>query len=106
MAGDNAMSARHPRHSRRRPTALLILFLAGCRPTRTAGTSGLAAKDLSILSVAQLPEEAHLQIHSIQFDGSGEAYQIGKSRDFYLLPRDHTASFTLSASVPKEIGGI
>ena len=30
---------------------------------------GLGAKDLSILSIPQLPKEAHVQIHTIQFDG-------------------------------------
>jgi len=80
--------------------ALLILFFVGCGPTRTAGTSGMAAKDLSVLSIAQLPKEAHIQIHSIQFDGAGDEYKIGKGRDFYLRPRDHTASFTFTASVP------
>jgi hypothetical protein len=85
----------------------LILLLVGCGgPTHTAGTSGLAAKDLSVLSVMQLPEEAPIQIRTIQFDDAGDEYEIGKSRDFYLLPRDHTASFTLTASVPKEVGGM
>jgi hypothetical protein len=87
--------------------AWLILFLAGCSgPTHTAGTSGRDAKELSVLSVVQLPEESPIQIRTIQFDGTGDEYEIGKSRDFYLLPRDHTASFTLTASVPKDIGGM
>src|SRR4051795_1512601 len=87
-------------HSRRLAVGL-ILFLAGCGgPTRTAGTSGGAAKDLSVLSIAQLPKETHLQIHSIQFDGAGEEYKIGSRRDFYLRPQDHTASFTLAAIIP------
>ena len=90
-------------HSRRL-AALLILLLAGCGPTRTAGTSGLAAKDLAVLSIAQLPEETHLRIQTIQFDGAGDKYEIGNSHDFYLLPRDHTASFTLTAVVPSESG--
>ena len=86
--------------------AWLVMFLAGCGgPTRTAGTSGLAAKDLSVLSIPQLPKETHLQIRTIQFDGAGEEYKIGKRRDFYLQPRDHTASFTLAAVIP-EAGGI
>ena len=40
----------------------------------------------------------------IQFDGAGEEYEIGSGHDFYLLPRDHTASFTLTAVVPSEAG--
>src|SRR4051812_10570418 len=109
-AKDNTMIAPTPRHSashaRRLSAAWLILFLAGCRgPTHTAGTRGLGAKDLSILSIPQLPKEAHVQIHAIQFDGGGDEYEIGKSRDFYLMPRDHTASFTFAASVPS-VGGI
>src|SRR5262245_48702457 len=83
---------------------LLSGLLTGCGPTRTAGTSGMAAKDLAVLSIPQLPKEAHVQIKSIQFDDAGDAYEIGSGRDFYLLPRDHTASFTLIAIVPKEAG--
>jgi hypothetical protein len=62
----------------------------------------MAVKDLSILSIAQLPEKSHLQIKKIQFDGVGEEYEIGNSRDFYLLPGDHNASFTLTAIVPSD----
>ena len=86
--------------------ALLILFVAGCGPTRTAGTRGLAAKDLSILSVAQLPRESPVQLRTIQFGDSAEQYQIGKGRDFYLLPRDQAASVTLLARVPKGGGAM
>src|SRR4051812_37308721 len=87
--------------------ALLTLFLVGCGgPTHTAGTSGLDAKELSVLSIPQLPEESPIQIRKVQFDGTGDEFEIGKSRDFYLLPRDHKASFTLTASIPKEIGGM
>ena len=82
----------------------LPALLAGCGPTHTAGTRGVAARDLSVLSIAQLPEEAHVQISAIQFDGKGDQYKIGKSRDFYLLPGEHTASFTLVARVPKMEG--
>jgi len=90
-----------------RLSVILILFLAGCGgPTHTSGTSGLAAQQLSVLSITQLPEEAPIQIQKVQFDGAGDQYEIGKSRDFYLLPREHTASFTLTASIPKEIGGM
>jgi len=109
---DNAMKPRQARrsssHSRLLAGWLILLFtafgLVGCGPTHTAGTSGMAAKELSILSITQLPKEAHLQVRTIQFDGAGDAYEIGKGRDFYLLPRNHTASFTLTASVPDEIG--
>src|SRR4051794_36012952 len=99
------MSTRLTPNSRRL-AALLMLFLVGCGPKHTAGTSGLAAKDLSVLTIPQLPAEAHFQIHTIQFDGAGDEYEIGSSRDFYLLPRDHTASFTLTASIPSEISGL
>ena len=85
---------------------LPMCFALGCSgPTYTAGTRGLAAKDLSVLSITQLPADAHIQIDSVQFDGKGDAYKIGKtSRDFYLTPGDHTASFTLSAQIPKPEG--
>jgi hypothetical protein len=82
----------------------LILFLVGCGPTRTSGTSGLAASELALLSIRQLPKESPLQIRTIQFDGAGDEYTVGDGRDFYLLPRDHTASFTLEVIVPKELG--
>lgn len=89
----------------RRLAALLILFVAGCGgPTRTAGTRGLAAEDLSVFSIAQLPRESPVQILTIQFDGTGDEYEIGKRRDFYLVPRDHTASFTLAVRAPR-MGG-
>ena len=84
---------------------LPMILLVGCGgPTRTVGTSGVAAKDLSVLSISQLPEEAHIEISAVQFDGKGEAYKVGKSRDFYLTPGDHTASFILVARVPKMEG--
>jgi hypothetical protein len=106
--GRRTRLVRTARHSPSRPghlAAWLILFLAGCGgPTHTAGTSGHAAKDLSVLSIPQLPKEAHVQIHTIQFDGAGDQYEIGKSRDFYLLPRDHTASLTFTAELP-DMGG-
>jgi hypothetical protein len=86
------------------PMMLSVMLLVGCGPTRTGGTAGFAAKDLAILSISQLPEEAHIQIQSIQFDGNGDVYKIDKSRDFYLTPGDHTASFTLVARVPKMEG--
>jgi len=90
----------------RRLAVMIIVFLAGCGgPTHTSGTKGMAARELSVLSIPQLPKDAHVQIHTIKFDGAGDEYAIGKSRDFYLTPRDHTASFTLSANVPK-VGGI
>jgi hypothetical protein len=110
------MKTRHAAHSllrTRRLAVWLVLFLAaggaggglvGCGPTRTAGTNGMAAKDLSVLSIPQLPEETHLQIKSIQFDGAGDEYEIGSGHDFYLLPRDHTASFVFKAILPSEAG--
>jgi hypothetical protein len=97
------MNVRQTRHLRFLG-ALLILCPAGCGPTRTSGTSGLSGKDLAVLSISQLPKEAHVQIHTIQFDGAGDEYPIGKGRDFYLLPRDHTASFNFNARVPSEAG--
>lgn len=101
----NVRRGPHSPRQFRRLAALLILSLAGCGgPTRTAGTSGLAAKDLSVLSIAQLPKETHLQIRTIQFDGAGEEYEVGKRRDFYLQPSDHTASFTLTAILPDAPG--
>lgn len=82
-----------------------ITFLAGCGgPTHTAGTKGMAVNELSVLSIPQLPTEAHLRIHTIQFDGQGEHYEVGKHRDFYLAPSSHTASFTLLATLPN-VGG-
>ena len=98
------MSARHAAQARWL-AAGLILLLVGCGgPTRTAGTSGLAAGNLAVLSIPQLPKESHLKIRTIQFDGAGDEYKVGDGRDFYLLPRDHTASFTLEAIVPEEAG--
>ncbi|HEY7120672.1 MAG TPA: hypothetical protein VH475_29075 [Tepidisphaeraceae bacterium] len=97
------MSVRHAAQARWF-AAGLILLLVGCGPTRTSGTSGLAAGELALFSIAQLPKESPLQIHTIQFDGGGEEYEVGEGRDFYLMPRDHTASFTLEAIVPKEAG--
>jgi hypothetical protein len=78
----------------------MITLLVGCGPTYTAGTKGVAAKDLAVLSIPQLPGEAHVQIKEVQFDGAGDQYTIGNSRDFYLLPGDHSAAFTLVAHVP------
>jgi hypothetical protein len=77
------MSAPTPPHSperARRLAAWLILFLAGCGgPTHTAGTSGLGAKDLSILSIPQLPKEDPVQIHTPHTPGDlfGSAAQPG-----------------------------
>jgi hypothetical protein len=100
--------AQHPAQARWLAPGLILLMLllvVGCGgPTRTAGTSGLAAKDLAVLSIPQLPEESHLQIHTIQFDAAGDEYKVGGGRDFYMLPQNHTASFTLKAIVPKEAG--
>ena len=85
--------------------AVLFVALVGCGPTRTTGTKGLSDKDLAVLTVAQLPEVIKIRIHSIQFDGQGDTYEIKSSRDFYLTPGDHTASFTLLAPAPPGIGG-
>lgn len=90
-----------------RIVGLFVVSVAvGCSgPTRTAGTNGVAKKDLAVLSIDQLPPEAHVQIDTIQFDDAGEAYKIGKAgRDFYLLPKTegsgHTASFDFVAHMP------
>jgi hypothetical protein len=83
---------------------LLMIFIVGCGPTRTAGTNGLAAKDLAVLSIPQLPNVAHVQIDAVQFDGQGDRYAIGNSRDFYLLPGDHSASFSFVADIPGPAG--
>jgi hypothetical protein len=98
-----------------RIVGLFVVSVAvGCSgPTRTAGTGGKAAKDLAVLSIDQLPPEAHVQLDTIQFDDAGEAYKIGKDgRDFYLLPAKesgqganaaqmgHTASFDFVAHMP------
>ncbi len=86
--------------------ALLVVTLAGCGgPTRTTGTSGLAAKDLAVLSIPQLPDAAVIKVYSIQFDNQGDEYKIGKGRDFYLLPGDHKVSFTLQNPAPPGMGG-
>jgi hypothetical protein len=106
--GRRTRLVRTARHSPSGPghlAAWLILFLAGCGgPTHTAGTSGLGAKNLSVLSIPQLPKESPVQVRTIQFDGAGDEYEIGQGRDFYLLPRDHTASFTFTAELP-DMGG-
>ena len=83
----------------------VVVFLVGCGPTRTAGTGGLAARDLAVLSIAQLPAKTYVQIGAVQFDGEGDQYKIGKGRDFYLRPGDsHTATFTFTAKVPGLLG--
>ena len=82
----------------------LILLLVGCGPTHTAGTRGLARQDLAVLSVPQLPKITHLRLETVQFDGDAAAYPVGSGRDFYLLPRDRTATFTLRAVLPAEAG--
>jgi hypothetical protein len=93
-----------------RAAAVLLVLLAvfvvggGCGPTRTAGTSGMAAKDLAVLSITQLPDDAHVRIDAIQFDEAGETYEIGKSRDFYLRPGNHTANFNFVARMPEVEG--
>ena len=79
---------------------LLLALLVGCGPTRTAGTEGKPVNELAVLSVPQLPDEVHVQMHTVQFDGGGDQYDIGNGRDFYLLPGDHTATFSFQAEVP------
>ena len=92
----------------RHVAVLLVILVAGgagvvgCSgPTRTAGTGSMAAKELAVLSIPQLPQEAHVQIDAIQFDDADDKYEIKKGRDFYLKPGDHTASFNFVAKVPK-----
>ena len=78
------------------------VLLAGCGgPTRTAGTRGVATSDLAVLSIPQVPDESPVLFETVQFDGAGDPYAIGKGRDFYLLPGDHTATFTLIARTPR-----
>src|SRR4051812_22181987 len=84
--------------------SLLVALLVGCGPTYTAGTRGVAARDLAVLSIPQLPEAAYVRIRAIQFDDAGDQYEVGDGRDFYLLPGDHTASVTLIAPVPGPAG--
>ena len=82
----------------------LLLLLVGCGPTRTDGTSGLSRQDLAVLTVPQLSGETHLRIETVRFDDTGDAYPVGHGRDFYVLPRDHTAAFTLRAVLPGGAG--
>jgi hypothetical protein len=81
------------------------LVSGGCGPTRTAGTGGVGAKQLAVLSIPQLPDAAHVKIDTIRFNDEGEAYPLGKGRDFYLRPGDHTAGFDLVARVP-DVDGV
>jgi len=93
------MHARYPAASL--AVVLVASLLVGCGPTRTAGTGGVAARELAVLSIGQLPAETHVQIGTVQFDSADEPYKIGKGRDFYLRPGDaHTATFTFIAKVP------
>ena len=89
------------------PLLIILLAAAGCGgPTRTAGTAGLAAKDLSVVSVPGLPRASPVQIRTVRFDGTDEEYDVGKGRDFYLLPGDRAASFTLLVRPPGASGAI
>ena len=65
----------------------------------------MATKDLAVLSIPQLPEVAHIKIHTIKFDGEGDEFAVKKGRDFYLTPGKHTASFTFVAPAPPGVGG-
>jgi hypothetical protein len=40
----------------------------------------------------------------VQFNGAGDRYEIGKGRDFYLWPGEHTGAFSFSVHVPG-VGG-
>ena len=93
-------------NTRHLPALLIAIgLLVGCGgPTHTSGTKGFAAKELAVLSIPQLPSEAHVQIHSVQFDGAGDKYGISGGRDFYLPPGAHTGTFTLTAHLPKVSG--
>lgn len=90
----------HHRHL----AAPLVALLLGCGPTRTAGTKGVAAGDLAVLSVAQLPAGVPVRIDTVQFDGAGDRYDVGSGREFYLRPGGHTGSFTFRAHVPGVAG--
>jgi hypothetical protein len=81
-----------------------LLLVVGCGPTYTTGTGGKSAKELAVLSIAQLPSDLPVQIKSVQFDGGGDQYDIGEGRDFYLLPGDHTAAFSFVAHVSGPLG--
>jgi len=102
------MMFRHAPRSRRL-AALLVLLVGGAAggcggPTRTAGTAGVPAEELAVLSVPQLPDEAHVRIRTIRFDDSGDAYDVGGGRDFYVLPGGRTAALTFVARTPTPPG--
>ena len=75
----------------------------GCGPARTAGTRGVAARDLAIVSIPQFPDESLVLLDTVRFnhgdakddkgddkpggDKTGdETYAVGRGKDFYLLP--------------------
>ncbi|HEX8341729.1 MAG TPA: hypothetical protein VF624_12540 [Tepidisphaeraceae bacterium] len=81
------------------------LVCGGCGPTRTAGTGGVGARELAVLSIPQLPDAAHVKIDTVRFDDAEAAYPVGRGRDFYLRPGDHTVGFDLVARVP-DVDGV
>jgi len=81
----------------------------GCGPTRTAGTRGVAARDLAIVSIPQFPDESPVKLDTVRFNhgdakndntGGDEAYAVGRGKDFYLLPGRVTAGFDLVGQIP------
>ena len=80
----------------------------GCGPTRTAGTRGVAARDLAIVSIPQFPDESPVKLDTVRFnhgDRMGdETYAVGRGKDFYLLPGRVTAGFDLVGQIPDASG--
>jgi len=67
----------------------------GCGPTRTAGTRGVAAPHLAIVSILQFPDESLVLLDTVRFNhgdakddktGGDETYAVGRGHDYYLLP--------------------
>lgn len=73
---------------RRITLPLLLLLLVGCGPTRTAGTKGVAAKDLAVLTIKQHNAIPGFHINKVTFD-DGDTFDIDGDRDFYLTPGQH-----------------
>jgi hypothetical protein len=82
------------RHSCLLALIAFVVLVAGCAsPTRTAGTEGLARKEVALLHVPQhnkvrglLRERVHVRWLVID----GDEYDIDGDRDFYLAPGPHT----------------